>query len=94
MDTNAFYTKEEIKRENGNDDSKAESILSIVAYWLLIIGIAAALFVLFAFAHEHFLMVGVVYSIVILISSVVSWAVLKVFVNISMTLKEINNKIR
>lgn len=94
MGTNAFYTNEELKREQGSDDSRAESILSILAYWLLIIGLAAALFVLLSSIHDHFIMGGVVYSIIILISTILSWAVLKVFVNISITLKEINKKIK
>ena len=94
MDTNAFYTKEELKEEHGNNDSRAESILSGIAYWLLIIGFAAALFVFLVSVNDHFIAGGIVRSIVILFSTFLTWSVLKVFINISMTLKEINKKIR
>ena len=84
--------KKEIKKEINNT---ADDTLSFLAVVTLIIGIIGgiALFAISADASSteaHILISVAIYAI---ICSLISWASLKVFVNISKTLKEINYRL-
>jgi len=82
------------KAESSSDDS-AESTLNVIAYITLIVGILAAVLYFFISAG-----IGEITSVVlgeafkIIFTSVVAWAVMRVLANISLTLKEINFKIK
>lgn len=78
--------KEEIEKSKGDnkESTNAENVLTIVAYLTLIVGIIASVTII---KKED-----IVLGFGILISSVVTWAVLKVLCNISNNLHEINKK--
>lgn len=87
-------------------DNSAENTLSVIANIVLVCGIIATVICLFTivfvdnpdylgldFQSERIFNVeGFVSTFMILFSSVISWSLLKVVANISITLKEINNK--
>ena len=87
--------------ESGNNG--AENTLETFAYAILFIGILASLICLFTICttekhgyysdRTEFNPIGFAVTIATLISSLLSWAFIKVFVNISRTLKEINAKL-
>lgn len=83
---------ESINKEQSNNDNKAnssnaESVLIFIAYSILILGVMVSVGLL-----------GTGYNIItafsLLISSVVTWSVLKVICNISNNLHEINSKMK
>jgi len=91
-------TEREIRKKEHNKeikkefDNNAENTLSFFAIVTLVVGIIAGL-ILLVFASdasksEAPLMV--LYSVGVIITALITWATLKVFVNISKTLKEIN----
>lgn len=89
-------------------DNSAENTLSVIANIVLVCGVLATLICLFTivfvknpdylgldFQSKHiFNAEGFVSTIMILFSSLISWSLLKVVTNISITLKEINKKIK
>ncbi len=77
------------------DNNSAENSLSFLAVFVLIVGIIAGifLFVLWLNDSSSESYSSLVAAISVIISSLISWAVLKVFVNISKTLKEINHSL-
>ncbi|MDC2163422.1 hypothetical protein [Bacteroides thetaiotaomicron] len=77
---------------------KVESVLNIIAKVTLILGTIAAI-ILFFVGFDKYSDYGIgieliIASIVLLISSVITWAALKVFCNISNNLQEINKKMK
>lgn len=83
---------ESINKNQGNHDnekkpSSAELVLTFIAYFTLILGIIA-----FIHLIEHG--DNTVTPFILLISSIVTWSVLKVLSNISNNLHEINSKMK
>ena len=77
---------------------KVKSVLNIIAKVTLILGTIAAI-ILFFVGFDKYSDYGIgieliIASIVLLISSVITWATLKVFCNISNNLQEINKKMK
>ena len=74
---------------------KEQSKLSFFAVVTLVVGIIAGivLLVLASDSSKSEVPLLVFYSVVVIISALVTWATLKVFVNISKTLKEINYRL-
>lgn len=77
---------------------KAEIVLNIIAKVTLILGTIVAI-ILFFFGVDKYSDYGIgitlmIWSVALLISSVVMWAILKVLCNISNNLHEINSKMR
>lgn len=88
------------KKEQSNEikkevDNSAENTLSFFAVVTLVVGIIAGiiLLVLASDSSKSEVPLLVFYSVVVIISALVTWATLKVFVNISKTLKEINYRL-
>lgn len=77
---------------------KAESVLNVIAKATLILGTIAAIILFFVgFDKYSDYRIGVtlmIWSVAILISAVVTWAVLKILCNISNNLQEINKKMK
>ena len=77
---------------------KAEIVLSIIAKATLILGIITAIILFFVGVKKYpdyeISEMLIVWSIVMLTSSVITWAVLKVLCNISNNLHKINQKIK
>ncbi|MDC2014287.1 hypothetical protein ABH007_18345 [Bacteroides thetaiotaomicron] len=77
---------------------KAESVLNIIAKATLILGTITAIIMFFVgvdkFSDYEIGIELIIASIVLLISSVITWATLKVFCNISNNLQEINKKMK
>lgn len=91
--------KKKIKLENG-----AEKTLSTIATIVLVCGIIATVISLctivwiqnpsYTYIEDKiFSPSGFITTITILFSSLISWSLLKVIANISLTLKDINNKL-
>ncbi len=84
------------KENNKETDNKAENALEIVAAVVLACGIMGAILCLFlCFPQESFDSFdanGLVTLLLVLVSTLVVWGLLKVVANISKTLKEINKK--
>lgn len=95
--------------EESKEDSSAEETLKIIAFIILWLGIIATIISLFTvffvkeidlnypYAVHHnigFNAARLVTTICTLLGALVSWAVLNVIANISMTLKSINKKIK
>ena len=85
------------KKENNNEikkdiDNSAENTLSFFAVVTLVVGIIAGivLLVLASNARNSEVPSLVLSSVGVIITALITWATLKVFVNISKTLKEIN----
>ena len=85
------------------DDNSAENTLKVIATIVLVCGIIAAVICLFTVAFiqdpefhytskKIFNPAGFATTIMVLLSSLISWGFLKVLANISLTLKEINHK--
>lgn len=95
-------TTEAPKEESSNND--AENTLTVIANVVLVCGIIASLICLFTIVwvrnpaytyHEYmFNPSGCATTIMILISSLISWSFMKVLANISLTLKDINKKMK
>jgi hypothetical protein len=89
------------KKKNEVDEEaigKAESVLNVIAKATLILGTIAAI-ILFFVGFDKYSDYGIgitlmIWSVAILISTVVTWAVLKVLCNISNNLQEINKKMK
>ena len=84
--------KKELKKEVNNS---AENTLSFLAVVTLVVGMIAGI-ILFVeciidFSAESYILFAAAISIVI--GSLITWASIKVFVNISKTLKEINYRL-
>ena len=77
---------------------KADSVLNIIAKATLILGTITAIIMFFIgvdkFSDYEIGIELIIASIVLLISSVITWATLKVFCNISNNLQEINKKMK
>lgn len=97
------------QEERGNSiDNVAENTLTTIAGIVLWVGIIGTIFCLFTLTttkvvdptytyHIHYDTIfnpaGLAISIGVLLSTITTWALLKVIANISKTLKEINTKI-
>lgn len=73
------------------DNNSAENSLLFISVCFLIIGIIAGIFLFVAWLMESYIFI--VSAISVIIGSVTTWAALKVFANISKTLKEINHRL-
>lgn len=77
---------------------KAESVLNIIAKATLILGTISAIIMFFVgvgkFSDYGIGVELTIWSIALLISSIITWAVLKVLSNISNNLHEINSKMK
>lgn len=72
-------------------DNSAENTLTTIAKIVLLCGIIVTVICLFTgFVNPE----GFVIAIMVLFSSLISWSLMKVLANISITLKEINQKIK
>lgn len=101
-DNTTLETKElEVKKTNNS----AENTLVTIANIVLVCGIIATVICLFSiviikdpsynYRTEYmFNPNGFTTTIMVLLSSLISWGFLKVLANISLTLKDINNKIK
>ena len=87
----------------GSDN--AENVLKVVADIILVIGIIATIVCFFALCFEtekhyyskdetHLSFSGFITTFMVLFSTLISWSVMKVLVNISLTLKDIDKKIK
>lgn len=85
------------------DDNSAENTLNVIAYIVLVFGVIAGLICLFSICwiedpryHYHtkyiFNPTGFATTVAIFLSSIASWAIMRVLSNISKLLKEIKNK--
>lgn len=77
----------------------AEDTLSIIADIVLVLGIIGTVVSLFTLAlegenHNEFNPMGFAITFSALLSTLISWSVMKVLANISLTLKGINRKIK
>lgn len=86
--------------ETKTADNSAENTLATIATIVLIFGIIASLVCLFTLTsievgyHKEFNPAGLGYTVMVLMSTLISWSVMKVLSNISLTLKDINGKIK
>lgn len=97
-------TTEAPKEESYNND--AENTLTVIANIVLVCGIIASLICLFTivwvrnptypYSKEYYMLnpSGCATTIMILISSLISWSFMKVLANISLTLKDIHKKMK
>ena len=91
---------EEKKQETTvNKNSSAENTLSIIADIVLVLGIFGTIVCLFTIVfegrdHDEFNPVGFGITFSGLLSVLISWSVMKVLANISLTLKGINRKLK
>ncbi len=96
-------TSEVFPKAASQDDNSAENTLIVIATIVLVCGIIAAVICLFTVAFiqdpefhytskKIFNPAGFATTIMVLLSSLISWGFLKVLANISLTLKEINHK--
>ena len=70
-------------------DNSAENTLTTIAKIVLVCGIIVTVICLFySFVNP----VGFIITIIVLLSSLINWSLMKVLANISITLKEINQK--
>ena len=74
-------------------DNSAENTLTTIAKIVLVCGIIATVICLFTACFVQQIEVFVI-TIMVLFSSLISWSLMKVLANISITLKEINQKIK
>lgn len=89
------------KKKNEVDEEalgKAESVLNVIAIATLILGTPTAIILFFVgidkFSDYEIGITLMIWSIALLISSIFTWAVLKVLCNISNNLHEINKKMK
>lgn len=86
-------------------DNSAENTLSTIATIILICGIIATIVCFFyltfyrvtsygSIRHDEFNPAGFGTTVEVLAGTLISWACLRVFANISKTLKEINSKLK
>ena len=88
-------------------NNSAEDTLTIIANIVLVCGIIATFFCIFTICfvkgikpghyyieETQFNPIGVVTTLIVLFSSLISWSFMKVLANISLTLKEINKKMK
>lgn len=93
-------TSGEPQGERRKDDNSAENTLSTIATIVLIFGLIATLVCLFTLTsievgyHKEFNPIGLGYTVMVLMSTLISWSVMKVLSNISLTLKDLNGKIK
>ena len=87
------------------DENSAEKTLATIADIILIVGIIVTVICLFTLCfvevpksmyrtEKKFSPSGFATTVMVLFSSLISWSVMKVLSNISLTLKEINGKIK
>lgn len=89
-------TPQDVDTSKGVIDNSAENTLLSIAQIVLFCGIFVTLicFLVLSIPNNNFDPVGFGITIGVLLSTFMSWAALKVFANISMTLKEINSKMK
>ena len=78
------------------DENSAEKTLSNIADIILVVGIVVTIICLptVCFADEEFSPTGFTTTVMVLFSSLISWSVMHVLANISLSLKELNGKIK
>lgn len=93
--------KKTYKEEPKEIDSSAENTLNSFAVLVLIFGIISSIICLIIafsgrdyYGRPEFNIMGIVYAVLSLVPSLLTWSVMRVFVNISLTLKEINKKLK
>ncbi len=81
--------------EQNADNNNAENTLSTIAMIILIVGISAAVVCLLSLTtiDGEFNPAGLGLSVLILLSTLISYSIMTVLANISLTLKDINKKI-
>lgn len=80
--------------ESTKTSTGAETTLSAFAIIVLILGVIVAAIVFFAFLTDsRFFFAAFFVPPIIVVYSLLIWSVMKVFANISLTLKEINSKL-
>ncbi len=86
---------EQTTSDSSIENIRAENALNNTAMVELVCGIIIS-FILFCagFAIDGFLVYGLCLGVVILIMSIVNWSIMKVLANISISLKEINRKVK
>ena len=82
------------EHKSNKNDTSAEHVLSAVASIILICGIIATIICLIAFFYDVDNPVSLGISVAVLAGTLINWSVMKVIVNISINLKEINKKIK
>lgn len=105
-DSMKSQVRQTVNSPNSTDNS-AEKTLSLIASIILWLGILGSVICLFTITTTEvirpgyysrtetvFNPAGLAITIGMLISTVATWALLKVFVNISRTLKQINSKLK
>lgn len=92
-----------IAQENNNNDerpiektidNRAENALTTIANIILILGICASLICFAMGLSWRYGKSFISIAVAALVYSVVSWSIMRVIANISLTLKEINEKIK
>lgn len=87
--------KNDIKSlEEFTDANNAEIVLRKIAKYIIILGEIMLLVAIIVGAKAGSFLMGLISGVAFLIYAVVIWAILNVFVNISTTLKKINEKIK
>lgn len=90
-------TSEAAKESGSNND--IEKALTVIANIVLVFGIIAAVLCLFKMVftyttHYTYDPSGFITTIMVLFFSIISWCLMRVIANMSMTLKEINKKMK
>lgn len=97
--------EQENKSYTVQEGQSAEETLLVISSIILVVGLIATAICLFYLtfyrvdrwgevSHDEFNPSGFATTVMVLVSTLISWATLRVFANISITLKEINKKIK
>lgn len=100
METNDFNAMQQEHQKQPEFSSGAEKTLTMLAKIILIFGILATMIFIMLFIYalsdydDEEATVFLICSISILFGTLITWSTMRVFANISITLKEILNKIK
>lgn len=110
MEQNDFMTamqqeapKVEVSKEQETNEVSAEKVLSVLSVIILVCGVLATLICAFTITtiktgypsyDTEFNPTGFGITVSILVSSLISWSIMKVLANISITLKKIYKKLK
>mgnify|MGYP003296274104 CR=1 FL=1 len=95
--------KVEVSKEQETKEATAEQVLSVLSVVILVCGILATLICAFTITtiktgypsyDTEFNPAGFGITVSILVGSLISWSIMKVLANISITLKEIYKKLK
>lgn len=93
-------TKVEVTKEQESTEVSAEKVLSVLSVIILVCGLLATLICAFAITtiktryDTEFNPAGFGITVSILVGSLITWSIMKVLANISITLKEIYKKLK